>query len=76
MEVVVPPEVARVITFYDEESEAEMELVSVSATGLCKCIYRNAHEHMEVRVARHRTRLRALNDVAREMLKAADTSNS
>lgn len=59
---------ARVLTFYDDESEAEMELISVSATGLCKCLYRNAHENVEVRVARHRNRVRPLNDAAREML--------
>lgn len=75
-EVVALPEVARVLTFYDDESDAAMELVSVSETGLCKCIYRNAHEDMEVRVARHRNRVRPLNDAAREMLKAVDTNNS
>ena len=62
-------EKAKVMTFYDDESEAEMELISVSDTGLCKCLYKNAHEQIEVKVARHRDRLRPLNDAAREMLK-------
>lgn len=46
-----------------------MELLSVSETGLCKCLYKNAHEDVEVRVARHRNRVKPLNDAAREMLK-------
>ena len=62
-------EAAKVVTFYDEDSEAEMELLSVSDTGLCKCLYKNAHENVEVRVARHRKRVRPVNDAAREMLK-------
>lgn len=63
-------EVAKVVTFYDDETEAEMVLLSVSQeTGLCKCLYESAHENLAVRVARHRDRVRPVNDAAREMLK-------
>lgn len=64
-------EIAKVITFYDADAECEMELVSVSHdTGLCKCVYRGAHEGIDkVTVARHRNRLRPLNDKAKDMLK-------
>ena len=57
------------MTFYDDESEAEMVLLSVSDSGLCKCLYENAHENVAVRVARHRDRVRPMNDAARAMLK-------
>ena len=63
-------EAAQVETFYDEDSSTTMELLSVAPGGLCKCLYRNAHEGIEVRVARHRNRVRPLNDAAREMLGA------
>lgn len=65
-------EIARVITFFDDENDAEMELVSVSPTsGLCKCVYRSDSELGEVTVARHRDRVRALNDAAKTLLAAA-----
>lgn len=61
-------EVAKVLTFYDDESEAVMVLLSVSAEGLCKCLYENAHENLAVRVGRHRDRVKPVNEAARQML--------
>ena len=60
-------EVAKVETFYDDESACEMELISINANGLCKVRY--VTYDMDVTVARHKNRVRPLNNAAREMLK-------
>jgi hypothetical protein len=60
-------ETAKVSTFYDDEGSCEMELLSVSASGLCKVRFKDGE--MDVTVARHKARVRPLNDAAREMLK-------
>lgn len=60
-----------VSSFYDEDRDCIMVLLSVNENGLCKCLYNNAHEGTTVRVARHRDRVMPLNAKAREMLKCS-----
>ena len=55
-----------VSTFYDDQGSCEMELLSVSPTGLCKVRYTG--EGMDITLARHRERVRPLNDAARALL--------
>lgn len=61
-------DVAKVITFYDEESEAEMVLLSISPEGKCKCLYESASEVISVRVTRSLHRVRPVNETARRMI--------
>lgn len=61
-------EPARVSTFYDDDGDCEMELLSVNPSGLCKVRYTG--ESMDLTLARHRQRVRPLNDAARAMLDA------
>jgi hypothetical protein len=49
-------------TFYDEDTNIEVKIISVSKTGLCKVQYGKRV------LARHKDRLVPLNEAARELL--------
>lgn len=50
-------------TFYDENATIEVEIISISSTGLCKVQYGDRV------LARHKDRLVPMNDEAKELLK-------